>query len=458
MTTTTRMSTPIDAEAAASDARLERMDRVALLYAEITAATRGFLAALAESDRHRDWAGEGFGSCSEWLAWRLGITRNTANEKVRVARALERLPLTSEAMAHGQLSFSKVRALTRVATPDSERELLTYARSISAGGLERFVRSWREIDGEDEAARERRMHARRTLSVFPGEDGMYVVRGRLMPEVAAVLMRAIEAASDALYAEEGRGGGAGAGGTGVAGGDPDAADPEEADRRAAARRRADALGLLAERALADGLNGSRTERYQVVVHLAEGGAHLDDGAAVTAVTGQRLACDAGRVDVTHATDGSVLDVGRRTRTVPASLRRALEVRDGGCRFPACRSRFTDAHHIVHWTDGGETRLDNLLLLCKRHHRRVHEGGVTVCMDRDRQVVFFTPDGKAIPGAPPMGLERTPERHQDPTTPLRRRNRSSGVRPGPDTIRPPYLRDHLVPWRIEAAAWEAVDQP
>jgi hypothetical protein len=212
MTTTTRMSTPIDAEAAASDARLERMDRVALLYAEITAATRGFLAALAESDRHRDWAGEGFGSCSEWLAWRLGITRNTANEKVRVARALERLPLTSEAMAHGQLSFSKVRALTRVATPDSERELLTYARSISAGGLERFVRSWREIDGEDEAARERRLHARRTLSVFPGEDGMYVVRGRLMPEVAAVLMRAIEAASDALYAEEGRGGGAGAGG------------------------------------------------------------------------------------------------------------------------------------------------------------------------------------------------------------------------------------------------------
>lgn len=440
--------TPIDAEAAASDARLERMDRVALLYAEITAATRGFLAALAESDRHRDWAGEGFGSCSEWLAWRLGITRNTANEKVRVARALERLPLTSEAMASGQLSFSKVRALTRVATPNSERELLTYARSISAGGLERFVRSWREIDGEDEAARERRLHARRTLSVFPGEDGMYVVRGRLMPEVAAVLMRAIEAASDALFAVEGRGVGGGGGGA-------DAEDdPEEADRRAAARRRADALGLLAERALADGLNGSRTERYQVVVHLAEGGAHLDDGAAVTAVTAQRLACDAGRVDVTHATDGSVLDVGRRTRTVPASLRRALEVRDGGCRFPGCRSRFTDAHHIVHWTDGGETRLDNLMLLCKRHHRRVHEGGVTVCMDRDRQVVFFTPEGKAIPGAPPMGLER----HPDPTAPLRRRNRSRGVRPGPDTIRPPCLRDHLVPWRIEAAAWEAVDQP
>ncbi|MDZ7780342.1 MAG: DUF222 domain-containing protein [Gemmatimonadota bacterium] len=418
MTKTTTETMTMATTAAASDARIGRMDRIAMLYAEITAATRAFLAALAESDRLEDWAAEGFTSCAEWLTWRLGITRNTANEKVRVARALEALPATAEAMARGELSFSKVRALTRVATPESEAELLTYARAVSAGGLERFVRSWREIDGEDEAARERRLHARRALSVFPDETGMYVVRGRLTPEVGAALMRAIEAASDGLYQEERdreREGEREA---------SDAFEREEEDRREAARRRADAVGLIAERALAAGigieqgkdatpdlpLSGSRAERYQVMLHLrADAGAedrhaaaHLDDGTPVTAVTARQLACDAARVDVTHGSDGAVLGVGRRTRTVPPSIRRALEVRDGGCRFPGCGSRFTDAHHVVHWADGGETNLRNLVLLCRRHHRHVHRGGVTVAIDRDQQVVFFTPDGHAMSDGGQMG--------------------------------------------------------
>lgn len=116
------------------------MDRVAVLYAEITAATRAFLAALAKSDRHRDWAEEAFGSCAEWLAWRIGVTRGTANEKVRAARALEELPLISRAMSRGEVSFSKVRALTRTATPDNEAELLKFAlgvpgRDIDEAGL-----------------------------------------------------------------------------------------------------------------------------------------------------------------------------------------------------------------------------------------------------------------------------------------------------------------------------------
>ena len=115
------------------DIRELRMDRVAVLYGEITAATRAFLAAVAECDRHRDWEHAGFGSCAEWLAWRIGVTRNTANEKVRTARALENLPLTSAAMARGELSFSKVRALTRASTPDTESELLELARAGSAG-------------------------------------------------------------------------------------------------------------------------------------------------------------------------------------------------------------------------------------------------------------------------------------------------------------------------------------
>ncbi len=135
----------VDYEALASNARLERMERVAVLFGEITAATREFLAALARSDRHRDWEGEGFASCAEWLAWQIGIQRNAANEKVRAARALEHLPLISDAMARGQLSFTKVRALTRAATPENEAELLTYARAGSAASLERLVRGWKTL-------------------------------------------------------------------------------------------------------------------------------------------------------------------------------------------------------------------------------------------------------------------------------------------------------------------------
>jgi hypothetical protein len=171
----------------ASDARHERMDRVAVLFGEITAATRDFLAALARSDHHRDWEDEGFGSCAEWLAWRIGITRGTANEKVRAARALEHLPLVSDAMARGELSFTKVRALTRAATPENEAELLTFARASSAANLERLVRGWKTLGRVDEAQQERIRHNRRCFSVSPDERGMYVVRGRLTPEVGAAL-------------------------------------------------------------------------------------------------------------------------------------------------------------------------------------------------------------------------------------------------------------------------------
>jgi hypothetical protein len=139
----------------------------------------------------------------------------------------------------------------------------------------------------------------------------------------------------------------------------------------------------------------------------EGRSELEDGTRVTAVTSRRVSCDAGLVEVAHGPGGEVLGAGRRRRTVPPALRRALEARDRGCRFPGCGLRFTDAHHVRHWADGGETTLENLVLLCRRHHRAVHEGGVTVCMDVNQQVVFFTPKGRALFGAPPVNPE--PER-------------------------------------------------
>ncbi len=200
----------------------------------------------------------------------------TASEKVRTARSLESLPVISDAMSLGELSFSKVRALTRVATPESEAELLAFARAASTASLERLVRGWKTMERAGEQHVERLRHRTRSFSIFSDGERMYLVRGRLTPEVAAVLMRAIEAASDALYAGTAQ--------------DEEPADPEQ--------RRADAVGLIAERALVGGfggegmpVSGSRAERYQVVLHVepatlrAEGEpgmSELEDGTRVSA--------------------------------------------------------------------------------------------------------------------------------------------------------------------------------
>jgi hypothetical protein len=324
-------------------------------------------------------------------------------------------------MAKGELSFSKVRALTRVATEESEAELLAFARVESAASVERLVAGWKALDRAGEESAERRRHRLRRLSIFPDGEGMYVVRGLVTPEVAAVLMKAIDAGGDALFATSAKD-----------------------DRPEPAQRRADALGLVAERALAAGfggedapVSGSRAERYQVMLHvepesLAETGepgmCELTDGCRVPAGTARRLACDASVVEVAKDAARAVVAVGRRQRVVSGSLRRALEVRDRGCRFPGCGLRYTDAHHIVHWADGGETSLRNTLLLCRHHHRYVHEGGWRVACDKDGQAVFFSPLGKALAGAPPMPLTDADA--------LLRRNRKRGVEPDWRTGLPP----------------------
>ena len=269
-------ATPVRADASADpevppttgtpdpDAVEELGDQIATLAAHIHAATERLLALLAEFDRLRGWERSGHRDCTDWLSARTGIDRGAAQEKVRAARALTGLPLTREAMARGELSFSKVRALTRVAEPHNERELVELARGVTTAQLERMVRAWKKGSRQDEVERERERHESRTLSVFPDDDGMYVVRGWLTPEVGALLMRALEVAGDALFGER-RAPGLG----------PD--DPEVA-RRDAAHRRADAIGLLAERALAAGFgeedsapaSGARAERHQVVLHVDSG--------------------------------------------------------------------------------------------------------------------------------------------------------------------------------------------
>ncbi|MGH7539939.1 MAG: DUF222 domain-containing protein, partial [Gemmatimonadota bacterium] len=363
-------------------------DEVATMAGHLHAGMRHFLGLIARYDRKRGWTRAGHRTCAHWLSFLTGFDLGTCREYVRVARALETLPETGAAMGRGALSFSQVRALTRVAKPETESDLLPLAEGATVAQLERMVRAWKTDRRLDDAERERIRHESRTLSVYPDGDGMYDVRGKLGAAGAAVLMRGIEVASDALYRER----------------NPVPVPPEESAKRAG-QRRADALVLLAERGLAAGfgaedprtLSGSRAERYQVVLHvepetLAEEGepgvSELEDGTRVSAETSRRLSCDCGVVRVTRGPDGDVLDVGRKTRTIPPALRRALEVRDRGCRFPGCGLRFTDGHHVVHWADGGETSLANTVLLCAHHHRLVHEGGWSLeWCGKDRQLAF-----------------------------------------------------------------------
>ena len=643
-------------------------DQIAELSARIDAATYELLCQLLEFDRRYGW--EGWRSCAHWLNWRTGLDLGAAREKLRVAVALADLNHIAAAMARGQVSYSKVRALTRVATPATEAPLLALALRATASHVERLVRAWRQADRDAHPDAEQMLLASRMLSMQVDEDGMVVLRGRLPAEVGAVLMRAVEAALEQVPA------------------------PADGDDPTIAQRRADALGLVAESALAGGLDpGSSADRFQVTVHVqadtlaarevdgearrvaaetrlaspapselpaaaadavpyvaaetrlaspapselpaaatdapphvaaetrlaspappelpaaaaaapphvaaetrlaspapselpaagadaprhvaaemrsagsaaSEPPAAAADGAAAPwqgacpdgdAVSGivsaagrplgdprnrnshgklttdtspfrdrsarcpreakagsaarsplrdesagcgggatdpstpgpatvaaahpsaetlqanaaakewaapdtdrdaglavieqagglylgreaaRRVACDAGLVVLRHGAAGEVLDVGRRTRTVPSALRRALQSRDHGqCQFPGCDSRRCDAHHVEHWTDGGETRLQNLLSLCRFHHRAVHEQGFQVVAgDTDGQFRFLRPDGEPLPAEPPVSSWQGA-----PLAPTGARLAAAGINIGPHTATPDWYGESL----------------
>src|SRR5467141_217288 len=366
--TTDAMAEP----AVSCTAELERLgDEIAELSAHLDAATARLLELIREFDARAGW-NTGFRSCAEWLSWRVGLDRGAARERVRVARALATLPRLAQALARGALSYAKVRALTRVATPETEERLLAVGRAGTAEHVERIVRGWRQVDRLAEAKETARRHTSRALHVYQDEDGMVVMRGRL---VGAVLIQALTAAREALYHK--------AHAQHVPA-ETSFADPS-AEPPTMPQQQADTLALVAETALHHGIDpGAPGERYQVVVHVdtpvladadAPGQSVLEGGARIPVDTSQRLACDASRVVMRHDPDGRVTEIGARTRTIPPALRRALEHRDRGCRFPGCGRLFGQGHHIRHWAHGGPTTLSNLALLCRRHHRSVHEEAV-----------------------------------------------------------------------------------
>jgi hypothetical protein len=375
--------------------------RITELAGHLNAANHRWLRLLAEFDRRKGWSDGATHSCAHWLGWQCGIDLGAAREKLRVAHGLERLPRIDAAMARGELSYSKVRALTRVATPATEEVLLNVALYGTAHHVEKLVRQFRRVQEVEEQSREARQHAGRRLTYYHDDDGSLVLKVQLPAEAGALVLKALDAAirdlplpPHPLHCEPGLHVSAETFQRDLSGEVP-----------AMTARRADALAVLAESYLkhgAEALNGG--ERHQIVVHVdkctlndqSTGRCEIEDGPPIPVETARRLACDASVVEIIEDERGEPLNVGRKTRSIPPALRRVLKSRDQGCVFPGCtHKKYVDSHHIRHWAEGGETKLANLVSLCRFHHRAVHEGGIRIERLDDGAWRFIRRSGDAL---------------------------------------------------------------
>ncbi len=394
-------------------------DVAAKLGAEITelcsyiyAAEARLLELIREFDEHEYWAQLGMYSCAHWLNFKCGIGMNAAREKVRVARALATLPKIARALRKGELSYSKVRAMTRIADESNEDYLLMIARHGTAHHVEKLVSTFRTAKRLQDPELVRASHENRYLSYYYDEDGALVMKARMPAEQGALVVKALEQAMDAAFADAGDAGDV----TAVTPVDTQLAcdhveestdsvpDDVFAETPAPASAcRADALANIAETYLSNKTaSGSTPDRYQVVLHVTAETSQFERGPCVTAETSRRIACDSSVVRAETGTNDEPLSIGRRSRSIPPAIRRALWLRDGGCRFPGCtRSRFVDGHHLRHWANGGETSLDNLVLLCRHHHRLVHEGGFACRRSDSGDVCFENQRGEQLPRHVPL---------------------------------------------------------
>lgn len=364
-------------------------NEITRLAGHINAANYRFLKLLAALVERGAWAGYGIKSPAHWLNYYCGISPGPAREKLRVALSLDNLPLIDAAFSKGEISYSKVRAMTRAATPDNEDFLLMIAKHGTASHVEKLVGKYERVEKLSRDEHSKVQTEGRKLSWYTDDDGMLAFRGRLAPEDGAVFLKAMDAVMHQMNEEKFQ---------------RERAAPAEVETSVTfPQKRADAVVRMAEHYLATAKEGpvplSGGDKYQVIVHInANASQHhphplawIDNGPVLSTDTMKRLASDASLVTVLEDKQGNVLNVGRKTRTVPPSIRRALTHRDQGCRFPGCcESKYVDAHHIHHWCDGGETSLDNLVLLCRHHHRLVHEDGYGIEKDATGNPVFLTP--------------------------------------------------------------------
>ncbi|MBK7538002.1 MAG: DUF222 domain-containing protein [Myxococcales bacterium] len=449
-------------------------EHIAEQAVHLDAAMHRLLADLRTFDAAGGWYRQGFGTCAHWLSWRVGWDLGTAREHLRVARALHTLPLVSEALSAGKISYSKTRAITRVATAATEAVLLGYAQHCTASQLETVCRKVGVL-GADAASKAARPHdSERYVAHTTTASGMVCVKACLRPDEAALLLQVLQqaavdctrepaeasaetsAASAETSAPAERATGASAEVADVSAEAPAPAE-RSADVSAEAQRSSTTTTARRPYNRADGLmalvhtyaRGSSAERSPVelivtvpVALLQQTAATTDsatntaDSAAdISATTAlatatftdrdaslpvaltvetnlalspqatRRLSCDCGLVVATvtaaTATDATPLSVGRKTRTIPAALKRALLLRDRTCRFPGCDHRlFLEGHHLQHWADGGETSLPNLALLCSLHHSYVHERGYRITQSPTGALAFEDPHGRAVVPLPP----------------------------------------------------------
>ena len=384
-------------EMAAHDLRAMTDDELAEHVVELERADRALEAerarAVAEIEARRSYAADGFLSTASWLSHATGVGGSVAAQQVRLARGLPRMPRTRAALADGALSLAAASLLVgaRDAAPEAfgrcEEALVAAASSLPPRDLRRALDHWHLLVDADRAEdASRRRFERRGLHVSCTIDGMVRLDGDLDPETGQTVISAIGSIVDAS-----------------------ARGADDDDRRPA-QRRADALGEICRRYLDSGdrpvVAGERPH-VTVTVGLAalearRGAGDLRDTGVVMAEDARRIACDAMVTRVVTRGRSEPLDVGRQTPVVPTALRPAVGVRDRGCRFPGCdrADGWCDAHHVIHWADGGPTSLANLVLLCRRHHRLVHERfGLRML---DGRPVFTRPDGSILMARPEDG--------------------------------------------------------
>lgn len=395
------------------------------LAGQIAAQTCRFLGLLGQFDAREAWSQyAGILSCAHWLSWQCGMSASTAREHVRVARALNGLPATKAEFTAGRLSYSKVRAITRVATPQTEPELVDIARAGTAEQLERFCAAVRTTATlADVNVR----HARRRLTYRTDEDGSLVLHARCSPEEGAVILEAVRATQEDLEGNEEHGlldalVQLCAEHTAAAPARAPAKDSARSTRRSETILHvtlADLAAATSPAAQAPGDSGALTGDS---AGAGSGpsrlvGPHLEGGPALHPETARRLTCDTAVITHLHQSasaessvevrptgrPGRTIDLGRRRRTPNVALRRALWHRDDGCVFPGCdRRRFLHAHHLRHWADGGPTNLDNMVLLCGQHHRLLHEGGYQISRRSTGELHVYGPGGAEVVTVPRLG--------------------------------------------------------
>jgi len=356
---------------------IDDLDRaIVTLSARINAETYELLVLIREFDERAGWLKWGLGGCAEWLHYRCDFSMNAAREKVRVAHALKTLPEVAAAFATGKLSYSKVRAITRVTGPHNENELLSFALKTTTARVEERCRDLR-CGTVDSLGGAQRAFANRSLRVVRNvERGTMSITIELPVETGELVEKALDKARD------------------------DSTPSAEFIDESWSARQADAMVAMASSYLSGNAEKTRnsSDDYLVTIHVDQSALTNGIGRSSLPIESvKRLCCDGHAVILSEDENGEPLNIGRKTRTVPTAIKRALMARDKSCAFPGCHhTRFVDAHHIQHWSAGGETSLDNLMLLCSQHHKLVHEGGFTLQRDYQDHWFFRRPDGRAVP--------------------------------------------------------------